>query len=1017
MNNQRCAVKNWALATVGVVLSVILLGAASHAGDVYINQKFPIRGKHGSALSPPHVEPTNECAAHVYVDSIVPGATIRVYLNGPTLIGGPVVPQFDMAFGAVPLTHALHTGDKITATQTVNGTTSARSAVMVVGNMPATLDAPGVGDQIYACGRVVPVTGLVSGVKVEVRDDTAATTIGSGSTPNDWGNDWDPVVTSSLTAAHEISARQLACTGIKSPFSSPQIVQADPAPVPDPSLDPPIVGNNAITAHHLLTGSDLKAFDHATVIGNGLSTGETNWMGLSQKIQGTSLVSADQTLCSSSGHSPPVVPVSHLPPPKLVGPICPHQPAAFVADSTINATLVLLKNGIIVGYGGAAPGEVPLDLAPGAKFNINDKVRVAEYIGSIVAYSNTVTVGCHDVLTYHNDSQRTGWNPRENTLTPGNVTPSTFGLIATATLDDDNDQVDAQPLIVTGQAISGTGVHSVAYVVTENNSVYAIDAFSGATLQKVNLGTPVPQPLNCENNGPTVGINGTPTIDLRTRTLYVIAYVLMGTTPVHELHALDLATLQDRAGSPVTVSANDTLQDGSPYSFDSSVQRQRPALLQANGRIYAGFGSFCDFKAAHSRGWVLGWNQTSLVPLVHAELLNKAISTSTFDCYFHAPWTSNHPCYLSSVWMSGFGLASDPGGDLFFTTGNTAPGIYDRTTNLAESVIRLAPDLGVVRDFFTPWDENGLDGGDTDYGSGGTLVLPDQPGPVPHLAVAAGKEGNLFIVNRDVGKMGEFQNPNVPSSVPVDYCWCGPSYFTGADGVGRVVSSGGSTVRQWTVNTSNTPALALEGVASVTVADQDPGFFTSISSNGTTPNTAIIWAVDRPVDTDHHVTLYAFDATASGGALKQLWVDKAGTWPNGSANANIVPTVANGMVYVASYKQLRIFGLVPRHRWPLRLTVVPPRPEMRAQPFGPPSGPLYWGVIRKVEGSRVTLELRTGRMLAVDMSKVAPHASSDFGAIGRAFAVGGTLDADGVLLATDIWRAKGAALWDVDRDK
>jgi hypothetical protein len=142
-------------------------------------------------------------------------------------------------------------------------------------------------------------------------------------------------------------------------------------------------------------------------------------------------------------------------PPTLVGPICPGQNAAIFGESTINAMLVLLKNTAVSGDGGAGPGDVDLNIASPAAFAQNDKVQVAEYIGNLVALSNTVTVGCHDVITYHNDNGRTGWNPQENTLTPANVTMNTFGLIGTAKLDDDGDQIDAQPLIVTNQAIEG----------------------------------------------------------------------------------------------------------------------------------------------------------------------------------------------------------------------------------------------------------------------------------------------------------------------------------------------------------------------------------------------------------------------------------------------------------------------------------------------------------------------------------------------------------------------------------
>jgi hypothetical protein len=727
-------------------------------------------------------------------------------------------------------------------------------------------------------------------------------------------------------------------------------------------------------------------------------------------------------LCTPSAKSLPVTPVTSIKPPTLVGPICPRQNAAILGGSTINATLVLLKNSAVSGYGGAGPGDVDLNIASPAAFAQNDKVQVAEYIGNLVALSNTVIVGCHDVITYHNDNGRTGWNPQENTLTPANVSMNTFGLIGTAKLDDDGDQIDAQPLIVTNQAIEGLGVHSVAYLATENNSVYAMDSFTGAKLKKVNLGTPVPRPLNCENNGPAVGINGTPTIDRKAGTLYVIAYVLKGTTATHELHALDLATLKDKH-PPTTIAATNTLTNGTAYSFDSSVQRQRPALLQANGNIYAGFGAYCDFKASASRGWVLGWQQATLAPLGKTELLSKTNATSNFDCYFHAPWTSNHPCYLSSVWMSGFGLASDTQGSLFFTTGNTGvadntgQSFYDSKTNIAESMVKLSADLGGVIDFFTPADVNNLDQNDTDFGSGGTLVLPDQTGPKPHLAVAAGKDGNMYIVDRDTGKMGEFKNPNASASVSISGdCHCGPSYFQGSDGVGRVVSSGGSEIIQWTVNTANMPALAQEAKTPVT-SGQDGAAFTSISSNGRTANTAIIWTVGRPEsNANTHVTLQAFNATPSGGALKALWSSNAGTWPNTGGNANIVPTVANGMVYVASYRQMQIFGLIRPSHGIKRMTPLAFEAEAAAQSFTPETGPLHWGTIRAVDGSRISLELRTGRTLTVDVSRIMPRATSDFGAIGRFLAVGGAAGSDGVVTATGIWRVKNPSFFGPDRD-
>jgi hypothetical protein len=986
-----------------LAMCLFALAAVAQRNKVFINEQWPIRGKTGSLLSPPHVELTNECSQSVYVDSIVPKSTITVRLNGATVIGGPMVSQF--GFDAIPLTVQLHVGDKITATQRVNGVTSATSAPMIVGKMPTSLPAPTVDHAIYACGRTVPVHNLVAGVKVEVQDLSGPSVVGTGATPNLWGSDWDPVFTSALVKGHQITANQSACTGVTSPTSVPVTVLPEPSPLTTPKLDPPIVGNDAVTAHKLFTGSVLRAFQPGQ-IGSGLATGADNWMSVAPPIKSTPGVTAEQDLCTHSPRSPPVTPVKKLPPPILVGPICPGAHAAMVEDTTIDATLVLLKNGAVVGYGGAAPGEVPLDLAPPAVFVNGDTVKVVEYIGSIVATSNAVVVGCTNVVTYHNNVERTGWNSAENILTAANVRPPSFGhLVDAPPLDD---QIDAQPLIVANQPIENAGTRTVVYVATEGNTIYAIDSWSAAILNSVNLGPPVPTPLGCGNNGPNVGINSTPTINLRTRTLYVIAYTLESGLPTYKLHALDLGTLLDKPGSPVIISASHTLADGTVHKFDASVQRQRPALLEANGNIYAGFGSFCDFKADQSRGWVLGWNASTLAPLAGNELTDRlTTATSSF--------------LLSSVWMSGYGLASGPDGHLFFVTGNSdyTKNTYTGTTNIQESVVQLAADLSAVTDLFTPADVFApLDQQDTDYGSGGAMVLPTQPGPVPNLVVAAGKEGNLFILNRDPSMMGGFHSPDIPKSVVVGESWCGPSFFNGADGVGRVVTSGATDLRSWKVNTALSPALTQEASASLPQNKQDGGFFTSISSHGTTAKSAIIWAIDRPSGDDNHVSLYAFDGAATGSSLTKLWSGVAGTWPNLGGNANIVPTVANGRVYVASYQKLSVFGL--------RTTRFEGKPLPRREPFGPnpeppkmkaPEGPVYWGTIREVSGSHIVVALRTGILLEVDLTEAIKQGTSGVPVPGRHVLLTGKTDSRGSFIARTMMRAKGPASWGVDRSE
>ncbi len=451
------------------------------------------------------------------------------------------------------------------------------------------------------------------------------------------------------------------------------------------------------------------------------------------------------------------------------------------------------------------------------------------------------------VTTYHYDTLRTGWNNQETMLTASSF-PSTFGILKTVQLDD---QVDVQPLVVPGSQIANGGLTTddVAYVATENNTVYAIDASTGAILLSRNLGSPVPNPLGNNNNGPNVGINGTPVIDLSSQTLFVIAYVNTSPTPTYYLHAVDLSTLADKinptTGVPVT--ATHYKADGSTYMFNAAVQRQRPALLLQNGNVYAAFCSFGDFSADQSRGWLLGWNATTLQPLSGSQpsgAANQLNDTQTTD-----PGV-NPPFFLSSIWMSGYGIAGD-GTDLYFATGNSDCNFYvsgdpcpskstwDGATNVQESVVRLSGALTGILGIFTPSASPYtyiLDQGDADLGSGGVLLFPTAT--YPYLAAAAGKDGRLFLL--DPHNLGAPTNTQPPAATqpftstppPVggtqqsDSCWCGPSFFVGEDGISRIVTSQGNTLRTWKVQLP----LAPEAAATIAASEQDGGFFTSISS-------------------------------------------------------------------------------------------------------------------------------------------------------------------------------------------
>lgn len=593
--------------------------------------------------------------------------------------------------------------------------------------------------------------------------------------------------------------------------------------------------------------------------------------------------------------------------------------------------------------------------------------------------------------TYHYDAMRTGWDRQEQTLSAASF-PATFGVQQVVTLDD---QVDGQPLYVAHQRINGKS-HDVVYVATEGNTVYALDAASGAVLAQRNLGPPVPLPLGCNNNGPNVGINSTPVIDLGAQRMYVIAYI-NGAAPTYQIFALRLDTLAD-AVPAVTVTATHRLTDGSTYSFNATVQRQRPGLLEQGGVVYAGFGSFCDFAGSQSRGWILGWSAADLTPLPSNELTDsQASSPSNF--------------FLTSVWMSGYGLASN-GNGVFAATGNSDCNLgvtpelcppqstYDGVTNVQESVIALTPSLSGLQGIFTPANVFQLDQLDLDVGGGGVLLLPPQPNGA-HLATAGGKDGRLFLLDQNA----------LSSALDVHQlaagCWCGETYYTGADGVGRVVSSAGP-LQVWRVVTHGKPRLALESTTMMPQSAQDPGFFTVVSSNGLTAGTAIIWGVLRPTSsTSPQLTLVAFAAAPVHGQLPQLFSGAAGPWPNLGGNANTVPLVANGRVYVAADGTLTIFG-APGGAAPAQnaQVVMNSTAGMR----------LVTGQLLMVDGSNLTLLTRTGQSLHIDASGAIRNERSAELVVGRAYTVVAPRGAKSTpWRALSITRAKPAeAAWPAD---
>ena len=612
--------------------------------------------------------------------------------------------------------------------------------------------------------------------------------------------------------------------------------------------------------------------------------------------------------------------------------------------------------------------------------------------GSIVQAASAVANSAIAVITYHYNDLRTGWN-KEETLLSASAFPASFGVLATVSLDD---QIDAQPLLVPGQMIAGS-IHNVLYVVSENNSVYALDAQSGQILLTRNLGAPVPTPLGCGNNGPNVGITSTPVIDLARHRIYVIAYI-SGAAPEYQLHALDLVTLADSVPA-VIVAATQKLSDGSTFAFNATYQRQRPALLEHDGVIYAGFGSFCDFEANHSRGWVLGWKAGNLAPLAKAELNDtQAASPTSF--------------FLSSVWMSGFGLAANSN-TIFFSTGNSdcnfydspedcpSQSTYDGVTNIQESVVGLQPNLGSRTGVFTPSNVFQMDIDDADLGASGVMLLPTQS-DTADLAAIVSKDGRLFLLDQN----------NLSTALDMQQlgngCWCGASYYRGHDGVGRVVTSAGS-LQTWQVSTSPAPHSVPETTTStIASSEQDPGFFTVVTSNARKAGSAIIWAVGRPTSTTG-LTLYAFSATPTNGTLNLLYSAPAGQWPNLGGNANVVPMVANGLVYVGGYKTLMIFGSNGSASSGAQVVA--------AEDKLAPTVRRVTGTLLEAHGSQLILLTRLSEHVAVDTSAAVAAQRSAKLRVGEAYTILAPEGAaGGSLRATSITRAKpGIGAWPSDR--
>ncbi len=473
-------------------------------------------------------------------------------------------------------------------------------------------------------------------------------------------------------------------------------------------------------------------------------------------------------------------------------------------------------------------------------------------------------------FTWKNNNQRTGLQSNETVLTPANVNATQFGKKFSVPVDG---WIYAQPLYVAGATIGGAK-HNVVFVVTEHDSVFAFDAdAAGPPLwQKSFLGPGITTIQTAGNHlipiQPEVGITSTPVIDPASGTIYVLAQTVENGTFPSKLHALDITTGAEKTGSPVTIT---------DPAFNGEQQFQRSALLMANGNIYVAFASYGGILPYH--GFIFAFNASTLAQ--------------------SAVWNVTPTGTRGSIWMGGAGPAADQNGNIFVSTANGTP---DGVTNFGESAVKLDPTLHVL-DYFTPFNGVDLAAGDHDLGSGGIMLVPDQTGAFPHIAVACGKPEPIYEINRDnMGHQGATDDNQLIEVVhnalgtpnglePDDHCFTTAAffqqslYFIGNTDVIKAFSLDPASGKLSTTPTS-------QG----TFAFPYPGGQPVVSSNGS--SNGIVWAVDFNPSS----SLHAFDATNLANELyRSPAIGQAAKWA--------VATVINGKVYIGTKSQLVVFGL------------------------------------------------------------------------------------------------------------
>jgi len=412
---------------------------------------------------------------------------------------------------------------------------------------------------------------------------------------------------------------------------------------------------------------------------------------------------------------------------------------------------------------------------------------------------------------------------------------------------------------------------------------------------------------------PDIGILGTPVIDSATGTIYVVTKTKdSGTANYHQrIHALSLVDGSEKFNGPIditsaiTVPGNGDGGSGSRVPFNPLTENQRSGLALVNGVVYVSWASHGDNPPYH--GWIIGYSAGNL-----------AQAPTVFNT------TPNGG--LGGIWMGGGAPAADSSNNLYVITGN---GSFDSSVgNYGMAFLKLGTSGGLsVSDFFSPFNESTLSTGDQDFGSGGAAVLIDQPtGPFPHLVVGGGKDHNLFVLNRDPGKMGEFNasSNNVVQSVPFGNgifataaFWNNNLYLAGSGSLKAFAFDSGSSTFNTTPSSQSADTYGF------------PGSSPSVSASGT--SNGVVWAMSsNAFGTNNNgpraagpALLRAYDATNLN---SELWTSSQAAGGRDTAGNSVkftVPTVANGKVYIGNrgsddsngngsvFGQINVYGLLP----------------------------------------------------------------------------------------------------------